>query len=163
MRAFVSRLTGNGVVLLATLALPSATHPETPAGAAVSWPQFRGRNGQGVSENDHPPIRFGASEELLWKTELPSGVSSPIIWGDRIFLTGFSDGKLETICLGRGNGEILWRRLAPTTAIEKVHEVSSPAAPTPVTDGKRVYAYFGSYGLLAYSFDGKQAWHLPLS
>lgn len=125
------------------------------------WPQFRGPNGSGVAaEGVRYPAEFGPTRNVVWRTALPSGVSSPCIWKDRIFLTGYDKKatKLETLCLGRGDGKILWRQPAPTAKIERVHRVSSPAAPTPATDGERVYVYFGSYGLLCYDFDGKEVW-----
>jgi hypothetical protein len=110
------------------------------------------------------PTQFGPSTNVLWKTPLPSGYSSPCLWGDRIFLTGFDKDqqRLETLCLDRGTGHILWRKAAPAAKIEVVHKVSSPATATPATDGQRVYSYFGSYGLLCYDFDGKELWTLPL-
>jgi outer membrane protein assembly factor BamB len=129
---------------------------------ALAWPRFRGPNGQGMAEGAKPPVEFGPGKNVLWKTELPPGVSSPVVAGDRIFLTGFEKGRLLTHCVDRKDGKILWRREAPTDSIEKVHQFSSPASATPVTDGKRVYVYFGSYGLLAYEADGAEAWKLPL-
>jgi outer membrane protein assembly factor BamB len=128
-----------------------------------AWPRFRGLDGSGIAANGKPPADFGVDKNLLWKTELPAGVSSPVVAGDRVFVTGVEGTKLLTICLGRKDGKILWQREAPAQAIEKVHEFSSPAAATPATDGRRVYVYFGSYGLLAYEMDGAEAWKLPLA
>lgn len=133
-------------------------------GAAVaqnSWPQFRGPNGSGVADGDMP-VHFGPSTNLLWKTDLPPGHSSPCVWGGRIFLTGFTDGKLETLCLDRGDGKILWRRAVVPDKIEKGHRNGSPAASTPATDGARVFVYFGSFGLLCYDFAGVEQWRKPL-
>lgn len=130
--------------------------------AAARWPQFRGPNGSGIAEHDNPPIEFGPTTNLLWKVPLPSGHSSPCIWNDRIFLTSFEGGNLETICIRRSDGHLLWRRAVPAGPIESVHEFSSPAASTPASDGQQVYVYFGSYGVLAYDFKGKEAWALPL-
>lgn len=126
-----------------------------------TWPQFRGPGGLGLGSGK-PPIEFGAEKNLLWKTEVPPGHSSPCIWGDRIFLTGLADGKLVTCCLDRADGRELWRAVAPAEKIEPTHRIGSPASPTPCTDGERVYAYFGSYGLLAYDFSGKELWKKPL-
>ena len=128
--------------------------------SATSWPQFRGPNGRGVAEGEKPPVHFGLTTNLLWKTALPSGHSSPCIWGERIFVTGFEreTKRLETICLDRKSGKILWRRDAPVEKIEKVHHISTPASSTPTTDGKAVYVHFGSYGLLAYDFAGAVLW-----
>src|SRR5207244_691410 len=70
---------------------------------------------------------------------------------------------LETLCLDRRTGQILWRQPAPVARIEmSLHPTNGPATPTPATDGKNVYVYFGSYGLLAYDLDGKEQWHKPL-
>src|SRR5262249_6029940 len=91
--------------------------------AGISWPQFRGPNSSGVAEKDKPPIQFGAETNLLWKTETPSGLSSPCITGDRIFLTGFEEGKLFALCIQRRDGKELWRKEAPPGAkIPDVHK-----------------------------------------
>jgi len=132
---------------------------------STRWPQFRGPNGTGVSSEDKPlPVRFGPSDAVIWKTELPHGHSSPCVWDDRIFLTGFhpTQKRLETICIDRQSGKVLWKRTAPTQMIERVQPVSSPATATPTTDGQRVFVYFGSYGLLCYDWDGNETWKLPL-
>ena len=130
--------------------------------AAVSWPQFRGANSAGVSEADKPPVEFGLATNLLWKTALPAGLSSPCVWEDRIFLIGFEDQKLRTLCVRRRDGKVLWQQFAPAEQIEEVNPGSSPASATPATDGERVYSYFGSYGLLAYNFEGREIWRKPL-
>ncbi len=138
---------------------------EKPAGKVPSWPQFRGPNGSGIAvEGDSFPVEFGPKKKVLWKTSLPVGNSSPCIWGERIFLTGFDkeSKKLETFCLDRSSGKILWRRRVPAEKIERTHKISSPATPTPATDGERVYVYFGSYGLLCYDFAGELQWEHPL-
>ena len=139
--------------------LPLVVMGASVAGDEARWPQFRGPNGSGIAlDSKKLPVEFGTDKNILWKTPLPSGHSSPCVWDDRIFLTGFDKAskKLETLCLDRSSGQILWRRTAPAEKIEKVHERSSPAAPRPVTDGQRVYVYFGSYGLLCYDFEGPQ-------
>lgn len=132
--------------------------------APSQWPQFRGPRGSGVAEDAHPPIHFGPQTNLLWRTALPPGHSSPCIWDARIFLTSFDRERqnLETFCLDRQTGKILWRRAAPAKQIEKVHTISNPAAPTPATDGQTVFVYFGSFGLIAYDFDGGVRWQKPL-
>src|SRR5579859_6260326 len=94
-----------------------------------SWPQFRGWEGRGVATDSNPlPVRFGPEKKVLWKTPLPEGISSPCIWGGKIFLTGFDakNQKLETLCLDRKNGHILWRQTAPAQKIERVYKVNSP-------------------------------------
>ena len=147
-------------LILAALLLLHA--PSLPA-AETFWPQFRGPNGSGVALTAKPPLHFGPATNLLWKVALPPGYSSPCVWGERIFLTGFDDGKLETLCVRRSDGEILWHQTAPASQIEPFNKKEgSPASGTPATDGQRVYVYFGSCGLLCYDFDGQQKWHRPL-
>lgn len=137
-------------------------------GAAMvddNWPQFRGPGGLGIgSDKVTLPSEFGPSHAVLWKTELPLGHGSPCVWGERIFVTAFDPGsrKLEVISLNRQDGKIVWRQTVPATEIEKVHEVSSPATSTPVTDGEKVYVYIGSYGILAYGWNGNLAWEYPM-
>src|SRR4051794_9716976 len=98
------------VAVAAGVAVPAAAEP--PA----HWPQFRGPNANGVAPDAMKlPTKFGPTEHVLWKTPLPPGASSPCIWGDRVFLTGFdpSTKTLETFCLDRKNGQNLWRQPAP--------------------------------------------------
>jgi outer membrane protein assembly factor BamB len=130
------------------------------------WPQFRGPNSLGVAREDMElPVQFGPASHVVWKTPLPPGHSSPCIWDERIFLTGFdSEAKtLVTLCLDRQSGQVLWRRTIPAQQTENVHqEFNSPAVATPATDGDRVYVYFASYGLLCYDFEGNEHWKKPL-
>ncbi|HUR47204.1 MAG TPA: PQQ-binding-like beta-propeller repeat protein [Candidatus Saccharimonadales bacterium] len=126
------------------------------------WPEFRGPGGLSVAPNGNPPVYFGTDSNVVWKVSLPSGNSSPAIWGNRIFVTGFDKQTLETICLDRATGSILWRHAAPANKIEPSHNIGSPACPTPATDGSRVYVYFGSFGLLCYDMDGKEVWRKPI-
>jgi outer membrane protein assembly factor BamB len=132
---------------------------------AVWWPQFRGPNSSGIGEGK-PPVQFGPGQAVLWKTAVGPGLSSPVVWDSRIFLTEVdrANNGFTTLCIDRRTGKILWRRNVTAEQIEKVHEISSPAGATPVTDGERVYVYFGSYGLVAYDLNGKQVWErrLPL-
>src|SRR5947207_2799831 len=118
--------------------------------AELNWPQFRGPGGLGVASSASPPIHFGPQSNVVWKTALPSGHSSPIVWRSRVFLTAYNEGKLETLCLDRLNGRILWRQPAPAEKIEPTHRIGNPAASTPAADGERTFVYFGSFGLLAY-------------
>ena len=127
------------------------------------WPQFRGPNCSGVSESAHPPAAFGPGTNELWKVAVPGGVSSPVVWGDRIFLTAFDAGKLEVHCYARKDGRQLWKRAAPTEKLEEFHPTEgSPAASSCATDGRRVVSYFGSYGLICHDFAGKELWRHPL-
>ncbi len=146
--------------LLLTLCL--LAHTSAPA-AEAWWPQFRGPNCSGVSDTAKPPAEFGPGKNQLWKVAVPSGISSPCVWGDRIFLTAFADGKLETRCHARRDGKLLWKRSAPAEKLEEfLPSEGSPAASTCATDGKIVVSYFGSCGLVAYDFAGKELWQHKL-
>jgi len=123
------------------------------------WEQFKGPGGMGVSLEDKSlPVHFSTEKNLLWKTEVPFGYSSPCIWDDKIFLTGITGTELEILCLDRKTGDILWYQQAWYEFIERVHRSNSSASPTPATDGQRVYVYLGSCGLLCYDFDGNEIW-----
>ena len=157
--------------------------------SAQEWPSFRGPMASGVNENADPPLKWSAEkgENVLWKTQIPGiSVSSPVVWRDRIFVvTSISSGPNATFrhglygdvepskdraehewkiyCMDRATGKILWDRLAhkgvPKTAR---HPKSSFSSPSPVTDGKRVIAWFGSEGLYAWDFEGKELWKKDL-
>lgn len=148
------------VAILASAAL-AAFQGLTLCAAPAAWPQFRGPNASGVADDAHPPTHFGPGTNLLWKAAVPGGVSGPVVWGDHVFLTAHEGNQLLTLAFDAATGRELWRRVAPAESVEATHAFSSPAAPTPCTDGTRVYAYFGSYGIVAYDFSGKEAWRRP--
>lgn len=153
------------------------------AGADDNWPQFRGPGARGISDHPGLPDRWSATENVAWKTDLPGrGWSSPVVWGDRVFLTtAISSGDAEApkqglylggerptpeaehewkvFCLALDDGSVLWERTVhrgkPATSI---HLKNSYASETPVTDGQRVYAYFGNIGLFALDFQGELVW-----
>ena len=105
-----------------------------------NWPQFRGPGGLGVGNDKASlPSEFGPTKAVLWKTELTLGHGSPCVWGDRIFVTGFNSAlnKPEVIAINRKDGKVAWRQTVPTTELEKVHEVSSPATSTPSPTERR--------------------------
>lgn len=129
---------------------------------AADWDRFRGPNGAGVSSDAAIPAEFGPAKNLLWKTALPPGHSSPILAGDHIFVTAFEGDKLLTIALDRLTGRIQWRREAPRTRKERIDPRNSPASPSPASDGRSIYVFFGDYGLISYGFDGNERWRLPL-
>ena len=87
---------------------------------AADWGQFRGPNGSGVSADVNLPVVLNPDRNVVWKTALPPGYSSPSVAGDRVFVTAVEDEKLFTICLDRATGRILWRREAPRTALRLV-------------------------------------------
>lgn len=131
--------------------------------AEAWWPQFRGPNCSGVSETAHPPAAFGPGTNQLWKVAVPGGMSSPVVWKDRVFLTTFDGAKLEVHCYARKDGRQVWRQSVPATKLEEFHSTEgSPAASSCVTDGGRVVSYFGSYGLICHDLSGKELWRHPL-
>jgi outer membrane protein assembly factor BamB len=132
----------------------------------ATWSQFRGPNATGIAPGPlAPPSEFGPGKNLLWQSAVTSGHSSPAIWGDRIFLTAYDTErrKLQVLAVNRKTGELRWRRDIDSEQIEKVHALSSPATATPVVDGDRVYAYFGSYGLVSFDLNGNRQWELRTS
>ncbi|HWQ03324.1 MAG TPA: PQQ-binding-like beta-propeller repeat protein [Candidatus Nitrosotenuis sp.] len=184
-------------ILLGTFIVGAAVLGAQIAGAKdpANWPGWRGPEGAGISAETNLPTEWGPSQNILWKTAIPGrGHSSPIIWGNRVFLTTAIEGEvipgakapvhvvpvgegktevfkhpdslgadkrhtLKVFCLDRDTGKILWERTAHDGAMyDDRHKKSSYASATPVTDGKLVYAYFGTEGLFAYDFSGKLQW-----
>jgi outer membrane protein assembly factor BamB len=150
--------------------------------AAEDWSQFRGPNGSGVSATNNLPTEFGPNKNVIWKTELPPGHSSPVLTKDRIFVTAYSkeqtadskqqaanskenankDYKLLVICLDRQTGKALWQREVPRSRDGRLQNVNGPASPSPVTDGTNVYVFFQEFGMVSYDGAGKERWRLPL-
>jgi outer membrane protein assembly factor BamB len=156
------------ITLLAAIALWSFPGAANDPGAAANdgkvwWPQFRGPGSSGLGEGT-PPVHFGPDQNVLWKTPVGAGLSSPIVWESRVFLTEFDRAtkQFATLAIDRRTGKVLWRRTVTAPQIEDVHQISSPAGATPVTDGERVYVYFGSYGLVSYDLNGTPKWARPL-
>ena len=130
------------------------------------WPRFRGPGGLGVSTDTNMVESFNieSGENILWKSPVPSfSHSSPIVWGDRIFLTG-GDAKIQKVfCYDAKTGGLLWARdvqitRGPDYETPDIMEDTGAAAATPATDGKRFYAIFATGDLAAFDFDGKQLW-----
>ena len=170
--------------------------PELPAG---DWPQWRGPSGNAISDESGLPVRWSASEHIAWKVALAGlGVSSPIIWGDKVFVTSQQgivptqpgelpllarddqelasrerpiggrrlktdeqNGEVSLIveAFRKSNGARLWKYAMPATGeFPQLHEKHNLATPTPVTDGKLVYAWFGNGQIVALDMEGKAVW-----
>jgi hypothetical protein len=145
-----------------------------------NWPGFRGPDGSGISSDKNPPVKWSDSENLKWKTPLPGpGSSSPIVWGDRVFVTCYSgyglgrrspgnlkDLKRHLICMDRGSGKVLWNQTVAAAGPEDPYRgfISEHgyASHTPVTDGKSVFVFFSKTGAMAFDFAGKQLWKTSL-
>jgi len=134
----------------------------TWAATAQEWTRFRGPNGSGVSTDTGFPTEFNKSKNLVWRTPVRPGKSSPVLTRRHVFLTAFENGKLFTQCFDRETGKLLWERSLDRARVEPANSQNHPAAITPVTDGDSVYSFFPEYGLVAYSADGKELWRAPL-
>jgi hypothetical protein len=144
-------------ILLLTISLLIATN--SFGGEQLAWPQFRGPNGCGIAEDEKPPVELGPDKNVKWKVTVPSGLSSPIVVGNKLVLTGFDDGKLYTIAYNRADGSEDWRAEAPAKQIEPYNKThGSPAASSCATDGHYIVSYFGSCGLVCYDTMGKELW-----
>jgi outer membrane protein assembly factor BamB len=126
------------------------------------WSQFRGPNGSGVSYATGLPTEFGPEKNVVWKTALPPGHSSPVLGRDRIFVTGFEGNSLFTICVDLKTGKLLWKREVPRNRADRLLKPNNPASPSPVTDGENVYAFFQDFGLISYGPAGEERWRAPL-
>jgi outer membrane protein assembly factor BamB len=137
-----------------------------PVVFAEDWTQFRGPNGTGVSQSTGLPVEFGPGKNVVWKTALPPGHSSPVLTRNRIFITAHTQEKekykLLVIGLDRQTGKQLWQREVPRSHQGRLQNVNGPASPSPVTDGSNVYVFFQEFGLVSYDANGKERWQLPL-
>ena len=127
------------------------------------WTQFRGPGGLAVAEPTSVPVPFDLKEHLDWKVEVPAGHSSPVVWGDRVFLSAYEGQRLLMLAYSRSTGEELWRHTVESRGKELAQHTSCcPAMPTGCTDGERVYFYFGAYGVSALTMDGELVWEKKL-
>ncbi len=116
---------------------------------ADDWSRFRGPNGSGASSSTGLPAEFGAEKNKVWEAAVPFGRSSPVIAGDRIFVTAVDEGKLVTMALDRGTGKTLWSTVLERSRIDEFHHDTDSATPTPVTDGANLYDFFEELGLVS--------------
>jgi len=175
--------------LIAAATVAAVLASQAASAASDNWPQFRGPDGTAVIADDPAlPESWSATENVAWRTPIPGlGWSSPIVWGDRVFVTtvvadedyegprtglylpaGGADTPPDPppgthhwllLCFDLGSGELLWQRTAHSGPMTAtIHPKNSFASATPVTDGERVYALFGNLGLFAYDLDGRLVW-----
>lgn len=137
-----------------------------PAARAADWPQFRGPEGRGYSDEKNLPVKWSKTEGLRWTADLPGrGLSAPVIAGDKVFVTassGYRECRLHVLCFDAASGKKLWERQFASTGNTQCHPKSCMAAPTPVTDGKNVYALFATADLVAFDGDGNLLWYRSL-
>jgi outer membrane protein assembly factor BamB len=141
-------------VLLFTFAVPITM--------AQDWPRFLGPNGSGVSGSTGLPAEFGPAKSLVWKTEVPFARSSPVVAGDRVYLTASEGEKLIVLALDRASGKTLWRRDIVRSRVTPIYKANDAASPSPVSDGENVYAFFADFGLISFEASGKERWRVPL-
>ena len=126
---------------------------------AANWPAWRGPLGDGVSEEKNLPTHWSATENVKWRVPLPEpGNSTPIIWGDRVFLTQAVGDRRTLMCFSRADGSLLWQSGTTSAEKELTHAANPYCSGSPATDGERVIAAFASDGLFCYGFDGKELW-----
>ncbi|MBI1762360.1 MAG: PQQ-binding-like beta-propeller repeat protein [Acidobacteria bacterium] len=140
--------------------------------ASDDWSRFRGPNGSGLSASTNLPNEFGKEKNVVWKTALPPGHSSPVLTATRIFVTAHTpigdkekakaNYQLSVIALDRATGKIVWQHEVPRVNKARLENVNGPASASPVTDGTNVYVFFQDFGLLAYDANGKEKWRVPL-
>ena len=144
------------------LVLPACLIPSLPL-MADNWPAWRGPKGDGVTAETELPLKWSATEGIRWKIALSErGNSSPIVWGDRVFLTQPVGTRRTLMCLDRKDGRTFWQAGPEWAEKEATHATNPYCSASPVTDGERVIAWFGSAGLWCWSLDGKEQWHVDL-
>jgi outer membrane protein assembly factor BamB len=160
------------IVCVAVLSLACSLR----SASAEEWTRFRGPNGSAVSSETGLPLTWSDADNVAWKAELPGpGSSSPIVCGDRVFVTCYSGYGVDRsrpgdpenltrhlVCLNLADGKVLWQKPVPSKVAEDPYQGQLTehgyASSTPVTDGERVFVFFGKSGVLAFDAQGKQLW-----
>jgi outer membrane protein assembly factor BamB len=131
----------------------------------ADWPQFRGPDGQGHATVRQLPTEWNTTRNVAWVQKIPgTGWSSPVIQGERIYLTtaisegGSGDLSLRALCLDTHSGRTIWSTEIFQTTPVRAHQKNSHASPTPLVDGNRLYVHFGQYGTAALDLNGKVLW-----
>jgi outer membrane protein assembly factor BamB len=143
---------GISLAVLASILAVASTQAE-------NWPQWRGPTNDGVSRETNLPAEWSPSKNVVWKLDMPGmGSSTPAVWGKKIFLTSADEKDLVLICVST-EGKELWKRKVGTgDRVYKRDEGSNSASPSPCTDGKHVWAYFGTGDIACFDMDGKEVW-----
>ena len=135
---------------------------------AENWPGWRGPQRTGITTDTGVPSTWSATENVMWKTPLPgTGISNPVVWQDRVFITaaeGREQSELHVLCLDRDSGEVRWhKRLWGTAPTVFYYPKSGLASPTPITDGKRLWTFFGTGDVFCFDLDGGLLWQRALA
>jgi outer membrane protein assembly factor BamB len=145
------------ILALVLLAAPAAARAE-------DWPQFRGPNASGVSTSKGLPVEFSYKDKVRWEATLGDGIASPVVAAGKVFSTAMTgEKKFAVFCHDAASGKQLWKREYDTGPLPRITPPNSHASATPAADGRRVYVYFSTIGLLALdAADGKEAWRFKL-
>ncbi len=153
------------LALFGSLVVGLRTQGAEDPSTSGNWPAWR-RDGSGIADDRHLPVVWSEDENVLWRTSLPGeGNSSPVVWGNRVFLTASLDegAKRLVLCLDSDTGKIRWQTELLPNAPSTFYQKTGFAAPTPTTDGERVYAFFDTPGLIALDMQGKVVWKRSVS
>ena len=132
---------------------------------AANWPAWRGPTGSGISTEANLPTQWSETENVKWKAPLPDrGNSTPVIWENKIFVSQSveASGQRQVLCIDKKTGKELWRAGTTYKNKEESHRSNPYCSPSPVTDGERVIAWFGSAGLFCFDLNGRELWHRDL-
>ena len=138
--------------------------------ALANWGHWRGESGNGTSSSARPPTTWSPTQNIKWKIAIPGrGSGSPVIWDERVFVVtavaaeGAAPLQFDLLCYDRGSGDLLWRKTATeATPHEGTHGTNGFSSASPCTDGKHVFAHFGSRGIHCYTVDGTHVWSRQL-
>ena len=153
------------IVIIPSVPAATVLHAQESPSRDGNWPQWRGPHGDGTCDEIGLPTKWGATENIVWKTALPEpGNSTPVIWGDRIFVTQplTKDGRRTLMCFDRNDGKLLWQAGTDWKEVDPTHDTNPLCSSSAVTDGERVIAWFGSAGLFCYDFEGREVWKRDL-
>ena len=127
---------------------------------ADNWPQWRGANNDGISQEKNLPVKWSPTENVAWKLDLPGPAgSTPVVWEDKIFLTSVEGENLLLLCIGT-DGKEQWRQKMGTGNKDARGDEGNSASPSPCTDGQHVWAFMGTGDLACFDFDGKEVWKI---
>lgn len=155
------RLTTIALVLAAALFVSCQSIPSPGSLTQNNWPRFRGPNGQGHSSESELPIHWNSTSNIAWKTAIPGeGWSSPIVWDDKVFLTSVTQNgsRCHVLAVDATSGAILWNKQVLEQQPRRKENKNSYATPTPVTDGRHVFAVFGDGSVVALTTGGDVVW-----
>ena len=147
MKRMVGALSGSvGVFLLCGAA----------AAGGQEWSRFRGPNGSGAVEVENLPVELGAEKNLRWKTDVTFGRSSPVLGERVVYLTASDEEHLIVLCLDRASGALRWERKLVRARVAERYRGTDSSAPSPVTDGENVYAFFQELGVVSFDEEGEE-------